>query len=236
MARGLAAACNELILRFPPRAAAVTRADLSARGEYAKRLEHDYFGLTVDIDVFAPNGIIALRIRGQAMNDLTSGCAEDGKRGGVLLDLHSHGASRRAAHAQRRHVAELGPKGIRVHAISPGASVTYYGSQMVVKNYNIMGVAKAALQSAVRWRRGRLRAFPSSTSSSTKQRRGSGPQPSQHRRCRHRHRVPRARRSAPDHRRDTLHRRRLPHHRLARLGSERQPKRPARRQLRQSLA
>jgi enoyl-[acyl-carrier protein] reductase I len=30
-------------------------------------------------------------------------------------------------------------------------TVTYYGSQMVVKNYNIMGVAKAALQSAVRY-------------------------------------------------------------------------------------
>jgi len=29
--------------------------------------------------------------------------------------------------------------------------MTYYGSQMVVKNYNIMGVAKAALESAVRY-------------------------------------------------------------------------------------
>jgi enoyl-[acyl-carrier protein] reductase I len=29
-------------------------------------------------------------------------------------------------------------------------TMTYYGSQMVVKNYNIMGVAKAALESAVR--------------------------------------------------------------------------------------
>jgi enoyl-[acyl-carrier protein] reductase I len=28
---------------------------------------------------------------------------------------------------------------------------TYYGSQMVVENYNIMGVAKAALESAVRY-------------------------------------------------------------------------------------
>jgi len=30
-------------------------------------------------------------------------------------------------------------------------TMTYYGSQMVVKNYNIMGVAKAALESAVRY-------------------------------------------------------------------------------------
>jgi enoyl-[acyl-carrier protein] reductase I len=70
-------------------------------------------------------------------------------------------------------------------------TMTYYGSQMVVKNYNVMDVANAALESAVRymaaelgpkasastpsrpgrWRRGRLRASPSSTSFSTKQRR-----------------------------------------------------------------
>src|SRR5262249_21629437 len=30
-------------------------------------------------------------------------------------------------------------------------TMTYYGSQMVVKNYNIMGVAKAALEIAVRY-------------------------------------------------------------------------------------
>jgi NAD(P)-dependent dehydrogenase (short-subunit alcohol dehydrogenase family) len=30
-------------------------------------------------------------------------------------------------------------------------TMTYYGSQMVVKNYNIMGVAKAALEGAVRY-------------------------------------------------------------------------------------
>jgi enoyl-[acyl-carrier protein] reductase I len=29
--------------------------------------------------------------------------------------------------------------------------MTYYGSQMVVKNYNVMGVAKAALEAAVRY-------------------------------------------------------------------------------------
>src|SRR5206468_3770248 len=30
-------------------------------------------------------------------------------------------------------------------------TMTYYGSQMVVENYNIMGVAKAALESSVRY-------------------------------------------------------------------------------------
>jgi enoyl-[acyl-carrier protein] reductase I len=30
-------------------------------------------------------------------------------------------------------------------------TMSYYGSQMVVKNYNIMGIAKAALESAVRY-------------------------------------------------------------------------------------
>ena len=70
-------------------------------------------------------------------------------------------------------------------------TMTYYGSQMVVKNYNIMGVAKAALESAVRyiaaelaprafactpsrrvrWRRAPRRASPSSTSCSTRRRR-----------------------------------------------------------------
>jgi enoyl-[acyl-carrier protein] reductase I len=30
-------------------------------------------------------------------------------------------------------------------------TMTYYGSQMVVENYNVMGVAKAALEAAVRY-------------------------------------------------------------------------------------
>jgi enoyl-[acyl-carrier protein] reductase I len=67
-------------------------------------------------------------------------------------------------------------------------AMTYYGSQRVVANYNVMGVAKAALEaqfviwqqnSARRgfgstqflrglWRRGRRQAFPNSTSCSTK--------------------------------------------------------------------
>ena len=62
-------------------------------------------------------------------------------------------------------------------------TMTYYGAQMVVENYNIMGVAKAALESAVRyvaaelgpkgirvmrsrrvhWPPGRPRGLPSST-------------------------------------------------------------------------
>ena len=55
--------------------------------------------------------------------------------GRVVLDLHPHGASRRAADAKGGTLFTM----------------TYYGSQMVVKNYNIMGVAKAALESAVRY-------------------------------------------------------------------------------------
>ena len=44
------------------------------------------------------------------------------------------------------HLAEpLMPKGGTLF------TMTYYGSQMVVKNYNIMGVAKAALECAVRY-------------------------------------------------------------------------------------
>ncbi|MCE6970045.1 enoyl-ACP reductase FabI [Cereibacter sphaeroides] len=44
------------------------------------------------------------------------------------------------------HLAEpLMPKGGTLF------TMTYYGSQMVVENYNIMGVAKAALESAVRY-------------------------------------------------------------------------------------
>ena len=44
------------------------------------------------------------------------------------------------------HLAEpLMPKGGTIF------TMTYYGSQMVVENYNIMGVAKAALESAVRY-------------------------------------------------------------------------------------
>ena len=40
------------------------------------------------------------------------------------------------------------------HLFNPGSSVmamTYYGAQKVVKNYNVMGVAKAALESSTRY-------------------------------------------------------------------------------------
>jgi enoyl-[acyl-carrier protein] reductase I len=57
-------------------------------------------------------------------------------------------------------------------------TMTYYGSQMVVENYNIMGVAKAALESSVRfmpfrqvlWRRGQPLESPSSIGCSTRPR------------------------------------------------------------------
>ncbi len=55
--------------------------------------------------------------------------------GRVVLVLHPHGASRRAADEERRHALH--------HDL--------LRRQMVVENYNIMGVAKAALESAVRY-------------------------------------------------------------------------------------
>ncbi len=123
-------------------------------------------------------------------------------------------------------------------------TMTYYGSQMVVKNYNIMGVAKAALESAVRYIAAelgpkgiRVHAISPGTARDARRlrhsrvrraaRQGEGegacPQPRQHRRRRRRHRLPRARRRAPDHRRDALRRRRLPHHRLRDRRRQSQP-------------
>ena len=114
-------------------------------------------------------------------------------------------------------------------------TMTYYGSQMVVKNYNIMGVAKAALECAVRYIAAELgpkgirvhaispgplatraaSGIPEFDALLDKARaQGAHAQPCQHRRCRRCDRVPRARCSAADHRRNALHRRRLPHHRL----------------------
>ena len=114
-------------------------------------------------------------------------------------------------------------------------TMTYYGSQMVVKNYNIMGVAKAALESAVRYIAAELgpkgiRVHAISPGPlrdprglrhpgvrrAARQGKGqsAGAQPGQHRRRRRRDRVPRARCGAPHHRRNALRRRRLPHHRL----------------------
>ena len=55
-------------------------------------------------------------------------------------------------------------------------TMTYYGSQMVVKNYNIMGVAKAALESAVViWRRARSQGYPVHAISPGRWRRGPPP-------------------------------------------------------------
>jgi enoyl-[acyl-carrier protein] reductase I len=116
-------------------------------------------------------------------------------------------------------------------------TMTYYGSQMVVKNYNIMGVAKAALESAVRYiaaelgpkgiRVHAISPGPLATRAASgipefdalldkAKAKSARPQPRQHRGCRRRHRLPRARRSASHHRRNALRRRRLPYHRLAR--------------------
>ena len=92
-------------------------------------------------------------------------------------------------------------------------TMTYYGSQMVVKNYNIMGVAKAALESAVRYIAAELgpkgirvhaispgplatRAASGISGVRRAARQGQGKgacaQPCQHRRRRDRHRLPRA--------------------------------------------
>ena len=89
-------------------------------------------------------------------------------------------------------------------------TMTYYGSQMVVKNYNIMGVAKAALESAVRYLAAELgpegNSGPCHLSRTARDPRrfghsgvrrlarqgeseGAGAQPREHRRCRRCHRV-----------------------------------------------
>jgi enoyl-[acyl-carrier-protein] reductase (NADH) len=112
-------------------------------------------------------------------------------------------------------------------------TMTYYGSQMVVKNYNIMGVAKAALESAVRlpcrraWTQGyprtrdlagpagdprRLRHSGIRYPTGQGEGESTGTEPRQRRRRGRCHRVPRSRCGSADHRRDTLRRRRLSHH------------------------
>ena len=116
-------------------------------------------------------------------------------------------------------------------------TMTYYGSQMVVKNYNIMGVAKAALEAAVRYvaaelgpkgiRVHAISPGPLATRAASgipefdelmdkAQSQGAGAQPCQHRRCRQGDRIPGARRRQADHRQRALYRRRLSHHRLMR--------------------
>ena len=115
-------------------------------------------------------------------------------------------------------------------------TMTYYGSQMVVENYNIMGVAKAALESAVRYLAAELgpkgirvachiagaardagRVGNSRVRRASRQGKveGASSQTCQHRRRRRRYGLPRARCRAAHHRRDALRRRRIPHHRLS---------------------
>ena len=114
-------------------------------------------------------------------------------------------------------------------------TMTYYGSQMVVQNYNIMGVAKAALEAAVRYIAAEARPEGNPRSrdlaraagdargvGNSRIRRtdgqgaiqGADAQSGQHRRCRQRDGVPGARRRQADHRRRHVYRRRLSHHRL----------------------
>ena len=114
-------------------------------------------------------------------------------------------------------------------------TMTYYGSQMVVQNYNVMGVAKAALEAAVRYiaaelgpkgiRVHAISPGPLATRAASgipefdelmdkAQSQGADAQPGQHRRCRRRDGVPRPRRRQAHHRQRHVHRRRLSHHRL----------------------
>ena len=114
-------------------------------------------------------------------------------------------------------------------------TMTYYGSQMVVKNYNIMGVAKAALESAVRYLAAELgpkgnprpRGFTRAAGHPRRirhsrirrtarkgQGKGTSAQSCQHRRRRRHHRFSGPRRRSSHHRRNALHRRRLSHRRL----------------------
>src|SRR4029450_4125383 len=114
-------------------------------------------------------------------------------------------------------------------------TMTYYGSQMVVEHYNIMGPVKAALESTTRYLAAelgpkgiRVHAISPGPREAPRRPRTPGlrraaaqaaiqsaePQPRLDRRCRHCRRLPRHARSPADHRRDAVHRRRLPHHRL----------------------
>ena len=115
-------------------------------------------------------------------------------------------------------------------------TMTYYGSEKVVENYNIMGVAKAALESAVRYvaaelgpkgiRVHAISPGPLATRAASgipefdallekAKVQGPLPRPRRHRRRRHGLRLPRPRRRPPDDRPGPLHRRRLQHHRYS---------------------
>ena len=114
-------------------------------------------------------------------------------------------------------------------------TMTYYGSQMVVPNYNIMGVAKAALEASVRYvaaelgpkgiRVHAISPGPLATRAASgipefdelmdkAQSKGAGTQSGEHRRCRECNRVPGARRRQADHGRSHVHRWWISHHRL----------------------
>ena len=114
-------------------------------------------------------------------------------------------------------------------------TMTYYGSQSVVENYNIMGVAKAALEFSRPLHRGRARAqghprprhlarparHPRRVRHSGVRRaagegqgQGAGARARRHRRRGRGLCLPRPRRRPPDHRPGALRRRRLPHYRL----------------------
>ena len=114
--------------------------------------------------------------------------------------------------------------------------MSYYGSQMVVEHYNMMGPVKAALESATRYLAAELgpqgirvhaispgplktraaSASPSSTRCWTAPRQGAGAQPGIHRRRGRGHGLAGHRRRAPHDGADAVYRRRLSHHRLVR--------------------
>ena len=120
------------------------------------------------------------------------------------------------------------------------STMTYYGSQMVVEHYNMMGPVKAALEASVRYLAAelgpkgiRVHAIspgPLKTRAASgitdfdeliakAQEKAPSRQPRVDRGRRRRGGLPLHERSEADHRRDALYRRRLSHHRLNRDGS-----------------
>ncbi len=114
-------------------------------------------------------------------------------------------------------------------------TMTYYGSQMVVQNYNVMGVAKAALESAVRYiaaelgpkgiRVHAISPGPLATRAASgipdfdelmdkAQTKAPATKPREHRGCRRGDGFPGARRREADYRKRHVYRRRISHHRL----------------------
>jgi enoyl-[acyl-carrier protein] reductase I len=110
-------------------------------------------------------------------------------------------------------------------------TMTYYGSQSVIEHYNVMGLAKAALEAAVRYIAAEVgpgsrdlagtARDPGSVRHSGIRRiaregaaEGSGASSGLDRRCRRSHRISGARRRQTHHGRCDVYRRRLSHHRL----------------------